>query len=126
MVLQQNQFPRNLVTTVNDLDGDTSGDKTKVYITSRNNLNIVKQATSVTNPGVGEVIQFTITVENNGNSKVENLVTNDILSGLETPTSLPIGDVSYYGIIYPTENTDPSLEGTLKLDKLLAILLALL
>ena len=28
----------------NDLDGDTSGDKTKVYITSRNNLNIVKRA----------------------------------------------------------------------------------
>ena len=101
-----------------DLDGDTSGDKTKVYITSRNNLNIVKQATSVTNPGVGEVIQFTITVENNGNSKVENLVTNDILSGLETPTSLPIGDVTYNGIIYPTENTDPSLEGTLEVGQI--------
>ena len=97
----------------NDLDGDTSGDKTKVYITTQNDLNIVKSATSVSNPGVGEIITFTITVENTGNSKVENIITNDILSGLETPTSLPIGNVTYNGIITPaTGSTSP--EGTLE------------
>ena len=78
-----------------------------------NDFNIVKSATSVSNPGVGEIITFTITVENTGNSKVENLITNDILSGLETPTSLPIGSVNYNGIITPaTGSTSP--DGTLE------------
>ena len=62
---------------------------------------------------MGEIITFTITVENTGNSKVENIITNDILSGLETPTSLPIGNVTYNGIITPaTGSTSP--EGTLE------------
>ena len=62
---------------------------------------------------MGEIITFTITVENTGNSKVENIITNDILSGLETPTSLPIGSVTYNGIITPaTGSTSP--EGTLE------------
>ena len=96
-----------------DLDGDTSGDKTKVYISPQNNLKIVKTWSGSSNPDIGEVINFYITVENIGNSKVTDIVTNDILSGLETPTSLPIGPVVYGGIITPASGST-SPEGTLE------------
>ena len=96
-----------------DLDDSETGDKTKVYITTQNDLNIVKAATSISNPELGDVITFTITVENNGNSKVTGMVTNDVLSGLEISTSLPIDSVTYNGIITPASGST-SPEGTLE------------
>ena len=106
-------IPQEVSDDGDDLDGDTSGDKTKVYISPQNNLKIVKTWSGSTNPEVGEVITFYITVENIGNSKVTDIVTNDILSGLETPTSLPIGPVVYGGIITPASGST-SPEGTLE------------
>ena len=101
-------IPTEVSDNGDDTDGGISSDKTKIFISEKPNLNIVKSANTVTNPKIGDVISFTIDVENNGNSKIDGFTVQDNLSSrlgnINLTPGLPSGlSVTYQGIIEPNE-----------------------
>ena len=65
-------IPLEISDNGDDTDGGISSDKTKIFISPQPNLNIVKRVSNnVNNPQIGDIINFIIEVENNGNSKID-------------------------------------------------------
>ena len=97
-------IPTEVSDNGDDTDGGISSDKTKIFISTKPNLNIVKSANTVANPKIGDVISFTIDVENNGNSKIDGFTVQDNLSSrlgnINLTPGSPSGlNVTYLGII---------------------------
>ena len=113
-------IPLEISDNGDDTDGGISSDKTKIFISPQPNLNIVKRVSNnVNNPQIGDIINFIIEVENNGNSKIDGFTVQDnLISRLGninlTPGSPNGLNVTYAGIIEPT--VDPlAPEGVLNI-----------
>ena len=113
-------IPLEISDNGDDTDGGISSDKTKIFISPQPNLNIVKRVSNnVNNPQIGDIINFIIEVENNGNSKIDGFTVQDnLISRLGninlTPGSPNGLNVTYAGLIEPT--VDPlAPEGVLNI-----------
>jgi uncharacterized repeat protein (TIGR01451 family) len=106
-------IPQEVSDNGDDNDGVLSSDKTKIFISEKPSLNIVKSANTVANPKIGDLISFTIDVENNGNSKIDGFTVQDNLSSRVGNINLTPGSpsglsVTYQGIIEPVIVPPPS------------------